>query len=587
MRSHFCGELRISDIGAQVAICGWVAARRDHGGIVFLDVRDRFGLVQVVFDPEIQQPFSVANQVRNEFVVRATGTVQQRGEDKTNTELATGEIEVLADSLEILNRSLPQPFTTDSYATASEDTRLKYRYLDLRRPDMQKNLLTRAAITSDVRTFLEKNKFVEVETPTLTKSTPEGARDYLVPSRTHPGQFFALPQSPQIFKQVLMMSGLERYYQIARCYRDEDLRRDRQPEFTQIDIEASFVTEREVMQITEGMLKHVFEKNLQVDFGEFPILTYDDALHTYGTDKPDLRNPLLLVELDDLVCESEFQVFSSPASDPNGRVVAINAPGAIAKLTRRQIDQLSDQVRSSGLKGLAYIKVNERSNGSEGLQSSILKHLKQATVSQILNRCASQSGDIIFIGAGTRDIVNTAMGALRQEIGHQFGLIEDGFRACWVIDWPMFERGSDGSIVPAHHPFTRPKCSVEEFRNSPYNATAHAYDVVLNGFELGGGSLRIHDISMQKAVFEALGIAQEATVKFGFMMDALEYGCPPHGGIALGLDRLAMLASGTESIRDVIAFPKTLAATCPFTNAPSEVNLEQLRELKLQLRGQD
>lgn len=585
MRSHYCGEIRSDHIGKNVRVCGWVQSRRDHGGVIFLDVRDREGIVQIVFDPENRMAFEIAEELRSEFVIRAEGRVRHRGHDQVNPKLPTGEVEILVATVELLNRSRAIPFKLDEYSTAGEDTRLRYRYLDLRRPEMQQNLQIRAAIARETRAFLDQEGFVEIETPTLTKSTPEGARDYLVPSRTQPGQFYALPQSPQLFKQMLMMSGFDRYYQIARCYRDEDLRSDRQPEFTQIDIEASFVDQTDIMAVTEDMLRHIFEHVGNVQLDQFPVLTHGEALNRYGTDKPDLRNPIELTEIADLVRESEFKVFSVPASDSNCRVAALRAPLGAERLSRKQIDDLVDFVADFGARGLAYIKANNVSAGIEGLQSSILKFLEEPTILSILERCKIEDNDIVFIGAGERGLVNSFMGALRIKIGQEFNLVSDGYRPCWIVDWPMFELGEREELVPAHHPFTQSSCSREEFVNSPNTAKAHAYDVVVNGFELGGGSLRIHDIQMQRAVFDVLGIGQEASVKFGFLLDALEFGCPPHGGIALGLDRLAMLLTDSESIRDVIAFPKTQTAACPLSMAPSEVDVEQLRDLRLTVRG--
>lgn len=585
MRTHYCGDLRTDDVHADVAVCGWIHVRRDHGGVIFLDVRDREGVVQVVYEPDNEEAFDLATTLRNEFVIRATGTVRHRGVEKVNPRLSTGEIEILGQTLEILNAAGGLPFTLDEYTNAGEDIRLRYRYLDLRRPVMQRRLRLRAKISSTSRSFLEGEGFVEVETPTLTKSTPEGARDYLVPSRTSPGHFFALPQSPQLFKQTLMISGLDRYYQIARCYRDEDLRHDRQPEFTQIDIEASFVEEADIMRITEGLLRSVYEQTLGVELGDFPVLTYSNAMEQYGSDKPDLRIPLVLVGIDDLVRELEFKVFARPARDENGRVAALRVPDGVAKLSRREIDDLVDYARDHGADGLAYIKVNELAQGMAGLQSSILKFVDEATLKAILERSACETGDILFIGAGLSEVVSNFMGAVRVKVGEQLGLSTSEHRACWVVDWPMFERSNSGEFAPAHHPFTRPNCSLDEFLSSPHDATAKAYDIVLNGYELGGGSLRIHDVEMQRAVFDALGIGQEADVKFGFLLDALELGCPPHGGIALGLDRLAMIVSGADSLRDVIAFPKTLSATCPLTSAPSMIDVAQMRDLSIEVRG--
>ena len=583
MRTHFCGDVRAGDIGAEITVCGWVHTRRDHGGVIFLDVRDQQGLVQFVYEPDNPTAFEIADRLRSEFVIRATGVVRHRGEDKVNPKLGSGEVEVLGNELEILNTSSVPPFPVDEHSNPGEDVRLRYRYVDLRRPEAQYRLRLRAAVLSQVRSILESEVFVEVETPTLTRSTPEGARDYLVPSRTHGGKFFALPQSPQLFKQLLMMSGFDRYYQIARCYRDEDLRHDRQPEFTQIDIEASFITEQEIMQITESMLLSIFKQQLDVDLGTFPVFSYDEAMTRYGSDKPDLRNPLEIVDVSALVKECDFAVFRNPANDDGSRVAALLAPGAVARLSRRQLDDYVDYVGNFGAKGLAYIKVNDLAAGLKGLQSPINKFFTEPELLAILDHCGAQTGDIVFFGADRNEIVNDALGALRTRVARDLELIEDGFRACWVVDWPLFERGEDGTMGPAHHPFTQPACSVAEFKANPLSSLARAYDVVLNGYELGGGSIRIHDSRMQEAVFEALNIGQEANIKFGFLLEALALGCPPHGGIALGVDRLIMLMSNTESIRDVIAFPKTQTAACPLMSAPTEVDAHQLRELRLRL----
>ncbi|MEM8768954.1 MAG: aspartate--tRNA ligase, partial [Pseudomonadota bacterium] len=522
-----------------------------------------------------------------EYVLQMTGRVRPRPEGTVNPDMATGEIEVLGNTLEILNASETPPFQLDEYSEAGEDVRLRYRYLDLRRPEMQQRLQARAKIASEVRRYLEDAGFWEVETPTLTRATPEGARDYLVPSRTHPGQFFALPQSPQVFKQLLMIAGYDKYYQIARCYRDEDLRADRQPEFTQIDIEASFIDEQTVMDLTEGMLKTVFKNVLDVELGDFPVLSWDEAMAKYGSDKPDLRNPLELTDIADLMREVEFKVFNGPANDPEGRVVALRAPGG-AQLSRKVIDDYTEFVSRYGAKGLAYIKVNDRAAGMDGLQSPIIKFLPDAVVTEVLDRVGAEDGDVVFFGADTFTVVSDAMGALRNELGRELKLLseaaEDKFAPCWVVSWPMFEKGRDGAITPVHHPFTQPTCTPEELIAEPLAAKAAAYDVVLNGYELGGGSLRIHDQAMQQAVFEALKIGQEAEGKFGFLLDALRLGCPPHGGIALGLDRLVMLMTDTTAIRDVIAFPKTQTAACLMTAAPSPVDEHQLRDLHIRLR---
>jgi len=584
MRSHYCGELDATHVGATVEICGWVHRRRDHGGVIFLDMRDRTGIIQVVYDPDTEDSFNMADEVRNEFVLRVTGKVRPRPEGSVNPEMATGEVEVLGATLEILNPALTPPFQLDEYSDAGEDIRLKYRYIDLRRPEMQARLKMRAQITSVVRSFLEQLGHWEIETPTLTRATPEGARDYLVPSRTHPGEFFALPQSPQLFKQLLMVSGIDKYYQIARCYRDEDLRADRQPEFTQIDIEASFVSEQDVMDLCEDMLKTVFKKVLGVVLSDFPVLTWEDAMRRYGSDKPDLRNPLELIDIADLMVDVKFKVFNGPANDPKGRVVALRAPGG-SSLSRKVIDDYADFVGRYGAKGLAYIKVNDLAAGLAGLQSPILKFLDEAVVSEVLARVGAEDGDLIFFGADARSVVNDAMGALRVELGKTLGLVEDRWAPCWIVEFPMFVEARDGSITPEHHPFTQPTCTVDELLRNPLDVKAAAYDVVLNGYELGGGSLRIHDETIQNAVFKALNMGQEAQIKFGFLLDALKFGCPPHGGIALGMDRLVMLMTGTNAIRDVMAFPKTQSAACLMTDAPSSVDEHQLRELHIRIRS--
>ena len=584
MRTQYCGDLNANHVGQVVEVCGWVHRRRDHGGVIFLDLRDRNGIVQVVYDPDTQASFATADRVRNEFVLRAVGKVRPRPEGTVNPDMATGEIEILGQELEILNAAQTPPFQLDDYSDAGEDVRLRFRYMDLRRPEMQNRLRLRASITSQVRQYLEAQGYWEVETPTLSRATPEGARDYLVPSRTHAGQFFALPQSPQVYKQLLMMSGMDRYYQIARCYRDEDLRADRQPEFTQIDIEASFVSQADVMTLTEGMLKHLFAGILGVELADFPVLSWSEAMRDFGSDRPDLRNPLRLVDVADLMQSVEFKVFHGPANDTNGRVVALRAPGG-AQLSRKIIDDLTEFVGRYGARGLAYIKVNARAQGSAGLQSPILKFLPDDVVSQVLDRVQAEDGDVVFFGADTAKVVNDAMGALRNELGQQLNLIAPGYAPCWVVDWPMFAVGRDGVLAAEHHPFTRPTCTADALLAAPLEAHAAAYDVVLNGYELGGGSLRIHDQSMQAAVFEVLKMGQEAQSKFGFLLDALQYGCPPHGGIALGLDRLVMLMVGSTSIRDVIAFPKTQSAACLMMDAPNSVDEHQLRELHIRLRS--
>ena len=584
-RSHYCGSITAANIGEEVEITGWVHRRRDHGGVIFLDVRDRTGLVQLVCDPDTEQSFATADRVRNEFVLHASGRVRARPEGAANPDMATGEIEILGSDLTILNASATPPFQLDEYSDAGEDVRMRYRYLDLRRPEMLARLAFRSRTASEVRRFLEGEGFWEIETPTLTKTTPEGARDYLVPSRTHPGQFFALPQSPQIFKQLLMMAGADRYYQIARCYRDEDLRADRQPEFTQIDVEASFVSEGEVMDIGERMVRALFRNLLDMHLPEFPVLSYHDAMRRFGSDAPDLRNPLELVDIDDLVQDVAFKVFANPAQDPGGRVVALRGPGAAARLSRRELDDYAGFVARYGAGGLAYIKVNDRSRGLDGLQSPILKFLSAEVAEAILDRVGAVDGDIVFFGADQAKVVQDAMGAFRDELGRVLELVEDRWAPLWVVDFPMFEQAHrDGGLTPAHHPFTQPAGTPEELRANPGAALAHAYDFVLNGVEIGGGSLRIHDSAMQEAVFDVLNMGQEAEVKFGFLLDALRHGCPPHGGIAFGFDRLVMSLLGTDAIRDVIAFPKTQSAACLMTAAPSPVDEHQLRDLHIRVR---
>ena len=586
MRTHYCGELNSNFLGEEVELTGWVHKRRDHGGVIFLDIRDRTGIAQVVYDPDTEDSFSVADTVRNEFVLRARGRVRARPEGTINPDMKTGEVEVLGSTLEILNASATPPFQLDEYSSAGEDVRLRYRYVDLRRPEMQERLRLRSAVTSYVRRFLESEGYWEIETPTLTRATPEGARDYLVPSRTHAGEFFALPQSPQLFKQLLMMSAMDKYYQIARCYRDEDLRHDRQPEFTQIDIEASFIDEAEMMRLTEEMLTGLFSEVLEVDLGTFPVITHAEAMRRFGSDRPDLRNPLELTDVDDLMLDVEFKVFNGPANDPHGRVVALRVPQANEILSRKQIDDYADFVSQYRAKGLAYIKINDAQGGINGVQSPILKFLAEDVILSLLERVGAETGDIVFFGADRAQIVNDSMSALRNRLAADMDLLSDGYRPCWVVDWPMFQETPDGALASEHHPFTQPTCDLGEFQSNPGAARARAYDVVMNGYELGGGSIRIHDEATQIAVFKALGIGQEGVDKFGFLLEALQYGCPPHGGIALGLDRLIMIMSGTESIRDVIAFPKTQTASCLLMSAPSSVDELQLRELGIRIRGE-
>lgn len=587
MRSHYCGSLKAENIGQQVSLCGWVNRRRDLGGLIFIDLRDREGLVQVFFDPDLTDLFSQAADLRNEFCVQLTGTVRARPESQVNSEMATGEVEVYASSLTILNKSAPLPL--DPNQNNSEEQRLKYRYIDLRRPLMSDRLKFRAKVTSFVRNFMDSNGFLDVETPILTKATPEGARDYLVPSRTHKGQFFALPQSPQLFKQLLMMAGLDRYYQIVKCFRDEDLRADRQPEFTQIDIETSFMTSEQVMEVTEQMVHQMFLELLNVDLGKMPRMTYNEAMRLYGSDKPDLRNPMQFVDVADLLKEVEFKVFSGPANDKKGRVVALKVPGAAEKVSRKDIDNYTAFVGIYGAKGLAWLKVNDINAGAEGIQSPVAKFLTPEIISEILNRTQATTGDLIFFGADSYKVVCEAMGALRLKLGEDLALTVQGWKPLWVVDFPMFEENDDGSFSAVHHPFTSPLDTAEflatEMDKLDHRALlSNAYDMVLNGTELGGGSVRIHTPEVQAKVFQLLGISdEEAAEKFGFLLEALRYGAPPHAGLAFGLDRLVMLMTGATSIRDVMAFPKTATAACPLTDAPGEANPAQLAELGIQV----
>ena len=586
-RTIYCGAVRSSHCDQKIILTGWVDRRRDHGGVIFLDLRDREGIVQVVFDSDAGTFFDTADRVRSEFVLKVTGVVRPRTADTVNTSMDTGEIEVYGTELEILNNAQTPPFQMDEFVTVGEDVRLKYRYMDLRRKDMQSALRFRSAVTSSIRNFLVDDGYLDIETPIMTRATPEGARDYLIPSRTHPGEFFAMPQSPQLFKQMLMVAGFDRYYQIAKCFRDEDLRADRQPEFTQIDIEASFVNEDDIMSTTERMITSVFSEHLNVEFSKFPQMTYKDAMHRYGSDKPDLRIPLELVEIKDLLKDIEFKVFSGPANDPLSRVTALKVPGG-GDLSRKQIDDYTKFVGIYGAKGLAWIKVNSLEDGVEGLQSPIIKFLGDDVTLSVMERVSAQNGDIVFFGADIASVVSEALGALRCKVGEDLDLYTCDWAPLWVVDFPMFEMTDSGALTPLHHPFTAPSCSAQELQNDPANALSRAYDMVLNGVELGGGSIRIHDQEMQAVVFEVLGINdQEQREKFGFLLDALKFGAPPHGGVAFGLDRLIMLMVGAESIRDVIAFPKTQSAACLLTDAPSKVDRAQLRELNIRLKNKD
>ena len=578
MRTHFCGELNKKNLDQEVTLCGWVNRRRDHGGVIFLDLRDKKGLAQIVINPETRDTFKLAESVRNEFVLKITGNVISRASEMINKKIPTGEIEVLASEIEILNTSKPIPFQLDSLET-SEEVRLKYRYLDLRRDEMQKRLRLRSRVTHFMRDFMDKNDFIDIETPFLTKATPEGARDYLVPSRTHEGSFFALPQSPQLFKQLLMMSGFERYYQIVKCFRDEDLRADRQPEFTQLDVETSFMNEGEITSLMEEMVRGLFKEVSNITLTKkFPSITYDDAMKLYGVDRPDLRIPLQLVDMNETMKGVEFKVFSGPANSEKGRVAALKVPGG-ASISRKQIDDYTKYVGIYGAKGLAYIKIND-----DGPSSPIIKFLGDEVTKKVISLTEAKTGDIIFFGADKAKIVNEALGNLREKLAHDLNLFDKEWAPIWVLDFPMFEVADDGSLNAIHHPFTAPSVDTKMLLKDPENSLSRAYDLVINGSEVGGGSIRIHQSDMQKTVLKLLGIDdEEAREKFGFLLDALDYGCPPHGGIAFGLDRLVMILCNAESIRDVIAFPKTQTAACLLTDAPSNVSKSQLKELNIKI----
>lgn len=586
MRTHYCGELNAKHIGDTIMACGWVHSRRDHGGVIFLDLRDRQGLLQVVVDPDTEEAFATADRTRSEWVIQVTGLVRTRPEGTVNAEMSTGEIEVLGREVRVLNTADTPPFQLDEHAKVGEEVRLKHRYMDLRRPDILENLMLRSRVTTFVRNFLSDHGFVDTETPILTRATPEGARDYLVPSRVHKGEFFALPQSPQLFKQLLMVAGLDRYFQIAKCFRDEDLRADRQPEFTQIDLEMSFVDEDTVMGLTESMIRELFKTEMDVDLGDFPRMSYAEAMARFGSDKPDLRIPLELVDIQDLMASVDFKVFSGPANDPNGRVAVLKVPDG-ATISRKEIDDYTKFVAQYGAKGLAWMKVNALSEGLDGLQSPILKFMPDDVVMSLISRVDTKDGDILFFGADSARIVSDALGALRVKLGHDLKLLTHEWAPLWVVDFPMFEDAGagDGHLTALHHPFTAPTVDPASLKANPLNASSRAYDMVVNGTELGGGSIRIHDQRMQQAVFEVLNISEEEQKeKFGFLLDGLRYGAPPHGGLAFGLDRLVMLMLGAISIRDVIAFPKTQSATCLLTNAPGVVSSEQLKEVGVRIR---
>jgi aspartyl-tRNA synthetase len=586
-RTTYCGLVTTANLDQEVTLYGWVDRRRDHGGVIFLDLRDREGIVQVVFDPDAGDFFKQADRVRSEYVLQVTGKVRARSEATVNANMATGEIEVYGTQLEILNSATTPPFQMDEHITVGEDVRLKYRYMDLRRTEMQNSLRFRSKITNSIRNYLDEYGFLDIETPIMTRATPEGARDYLIPSRTHPGQFFAMPQSPQLFKQLLMVAGFDRYYQIAKCFRDEDLRADRQPEFTQIDIEASFIDEEEIMSITETMISNIFAEHKDVKFDKFPRMTYADAMHRFGSDKPDLRIPLELVEIKDLLKDIDFKVFAGPANDPACRVTALKVPGG-AEISRKKIDDYTKFVSIYGAKGLAWIKVNAIETGVEGLQSPIIKFLGDEVTMNIMQRLDAQNGDIVFFGADKSNVVSEALGALRCKMGEDLNLYTCDWAPMWVVDFPMFETTDSGALTPLHHPFTAPSCDAQALKDNPKEALSRAYDMVLNGVELGGGSIRIHDQELQEVVFDVLGISEaEQQEKFGFLLDALQYGAPPHGGLAFGLDRLIMLMVGADSIRDVIAFPKTQSAACLMTDAPGTVEATQLRDLNIKLRNKE
>ena len=586
-RTTYCGLVTTANLDQEVTLYGWVDRRRDHGGVIFLDLRDREGIVQVVFDPDAGDFFQQADRVRSEYVLQVTGKVRARSEATVNPNMATGEIEVYGTQLEILNSAATPPFQMDEHITVGEDVRLKHRYMDLRRTEMQNSLRFRSKITNSIRNYLDELSFLDIETPIMTRATPEGARDYLIPSRTHPGQFFAMPQSPQLFKQLLMVAGFDRYYQIAKCFRDEDLRADRQPEFTQIDIEASFIDEEEIMSITETMISNIFAEYKGVKFDTFPRMTYADAMHRYGSDKPDLRIPLELVEIKDLLKDIDFKVFAGPANDPACRVTALKVPGG-AEISRKKIDDYTKFVSIYGAKGLAWIKVNAIETGIEGLQSPIIKFLGDEVTMNIMQRLDAKNGDIVFFGADKSNVVSEALGALRCKIGEDLNLYTCDWAPMWVVDFPMFETTDSGALTPLHHPFTAPSCDAQALKDNPAEALSRAYDMVLNGVELGGGSIRIHDQKLQAVVFDVLGISEEEQQeKFGFLLDALQYGAPPHGGLAFGLDRLVMLMVGADSIRDVIAFPKTQSAACLMTDAPGAVEAAQLRDLNIKLRNKE